>query len=294
MKKVVYYIQSIRWFEIIVRMGAPLLALMLTAPALNIAVFAKMLYALLAFFFLWVHIYAFNEWGGCLYDKHDSAKAYTPLLAGKITPREMFLLALVCVFVSSVLYALLDTRLLIIVFVNSVMGVLYVHPKILLKNVPCVSCTMLFLVSVGDFLLGWLVFSPHISQGILIGFYFGILGIVGQSYHEAGDYDSDKRAGVHTNAVRFGKKRIFIIGFAFYTISCLYLCLLVRQHSIPDYLCIPVLVTYPLYALLIAICLRAQLQSLAIHRFVVRYRILYGVIGFAMLILLLMSRPALH
>jgi len=294
MKKVVYYIQSIRWFEIMVRMGAPFLALLLTTPPFSMFVFLRIVHALVAFFFLWAHVYAFNEWGGYPSDTRDLSKAHTPLMSGKIRRSEMFTLAWVCMFASVVLYALLDVRLLLIACADSIIGILYVYPKVLLKDVPFISFLILFLVSVGDFALGWLIFSPYITHGVLIGLYFGILGIAGQSYHETGDYDTDKKSKIRTNAVRFGKKRIFVIGFVLYTISCLYFCLLAQQAIVPDYLCIPILVTYPLYALLFAVCLRAQLQSSAIRRFVVRYRILYGGIGSIMCILLLMNRPFLH
>ena len=294
MKKVVYYIQSIRWFEIMVRMGAPFLALLLTTPPFSMFVFLRIVHALVAFFFLWAHVYAFNEWGGYPSDTSDIAKAHTPLMSGKIQRSEMLTLAWVCMIVSVVLFALLDVRLLFIVGADIIIGILYVHPKVLLKDVPFISFLILFLVSVGDFVLGWLIFSPYIAPGVLIGLYFGVLGIVGQSYHETGDYDTDKKSKIRTNAVRFGKRRIFIIGYVLYTLSCLYFCLLAQQAIVPDYLCIPILVTYPLYAFLFAICLRAQLQSSAIRRFVVRYRILYGGIGCIMCILLLMNRLLLY
>lgn len=289
MKKIAYYIQSIRWFEIAVRMGAPVLALLMTAPTPSTSSVIKIVHALLAFVFLWAHIYAFNEWGGYLSDKAASVRIHTPLLAGKVSPREMVVLAFVCVFVSSFLYVLLDVRLLIIVLVNSIMGVLYVHPKILLKNVPCVSCAMLFLVSVGDFLLGWLVFSRHMSQGIFIGVFFGILGIVGQSYHESGDYDSDKRASIYTNAVRFGKKRLFVYGLVCYTCACVYFCALTISNRVAHFLYIPLVVTYPLYLFLFFRCLQAEVSAHAVRQFVRQYRLLYGVIGCAMIGILLIT-----
>ncbi|KPK72399.1 hypothetical protein AMJ87_04950 [candidate division WOR_3 bacterium SM23_60] len=294
MKKIVYYIQSIRWFEITIRMGAPLLALMLTIPVFSTSNMLRTVHTLVAFFFLWAHLYAFNEWGGYLSDQGDRSKAHTPLMAGKIQRDEMFILAWVCAFFSVFLYALLDVRLVPIVCADITIGILYAHPRVLLKEVPFVSFVILFLVSVGDFMLGWLTFSAHITSGVLIGLYFGVLGIVGQSYHETGDCDTDRKSGIRTNAVRFGRKKISITGFVLYTIACLYFCLLAQQAIVPDYLCIPILVTYPLYVVLFAACFRAQLQSSAVHTFVVRYRVLYGGIGFAMLILLCMKRSLLH
>jgi 4-hydroxybenzoate polyprenyltransferase len=254
----------------------------------------RTVHTLVAFFFLWAHLYAFNEWGGYLSDQGDRSKAHTPLMAGTIQRGEMFILACVCAFVSVVFYALLDVRLVPIACADITIGILYAHPRVLLKDVPFMSFVILFSVSVGDFMLGWLIFSPYITPGVLIGLYFGVLGIVGQSYHETGDYDTDKKSGIRTNAVRFGKKRIFITGFVLYTVACLYFCLLAQQAIVPDYLCIPLLVSYPLYVVLFAACVRTQLRSSAIHTFIVRYRVLYGGVGLAMLILLCIKRSLLH
>jgi len=287
MIKLYYYVKSIRLFEISVRMGAPLIALLLTLPELSEVNGIRIIHALGAFFFLWTHLYTFNAWAGYSFDKHDPSKRVTPLLSGKVTPREMSLLSIVFALICIILYAVLDIRLLIIVFPDILIGILYAHPKILLKSVPFASFAILFIVSVLDFLLGWLIFSPSLHRGLLIGIYFGILGIVGQHYHEAGDYDSDKRVGIKTNAVRYGKTKIFILGFIFYTLACIYFLLLTFSKILPGLLYLTLLITYPLYVFLYSKQLRSNLTSSDIRRFIKKYRMLYGLIGCTMILLLL-------
>ena len=284
MERLRYYIKSIRWFEIAVRTGAPVIAILIALPELNLVTGFKILHAFFAFFLLWAHGYAFNEWGGYGFDKLDGSKAKTPLLAGHVSHREFLILSIVFAGISVVLYAMLDMKFLIIIFFDIIMGILYVHPKILLKNVPIASFVILFIVSVNDFLLGWLVFSPSISQGLLIGMYFGLLGITGQHFHEAGDCDSDKRANIRTNAVRFGKKNIFIIGFIFYTLSCIYFIFLSLTKIIPQYLYIVLLITYPIYFVIFYKCLKAGMGSSDVRCFVKKYRQLYGFIGLCFII----------
>lgn len=284
MEKLRYYFKSVRWFEIAVRMGAPVIAILIALPAFNLITGFKALHAFIAFFLLWAHGYAFNEWGGYGFDKLDASKAKTPLLAGHVSSNEFLILSISFAAISVLLYAMLDMKFLIIVFFDIIMGILYVHPKILLKNVPIASFVILFIVSVNDFLLGWLVFSPSITQGLLIGIYFGLLGITGQHFHEAGDYDSDKKANIRTNAVRFGKKNIFIIGFIFYTLSCIYFILLSLLQIIPQYLYIVLLITYPIYFVIFYKCLKSSMGFSDIHCFVKRYRQLYGFIGLCFII----------
>lgn len=279
-------VKSIRLFEISVRMGAPLIALLLTLPELNVVNGIRVIHALGAFFFLWAHLYAFNEWAGYSFDKHDPSKRITPLLAGEIVPREMLLLSMIFVLISIILYAFLDIRFLIIVLLDILIGILYAHPKILLKGIPFVSFVFLFIVSVLDFLLGWFVFSSSFHKGLLIGIFFGMLGIVGQHYHEVGDYDSDKRVGIKTNAVRYGKKRIFIRGFFLYTFSCLYFCVLTFLKILHGYLYLTLVLSYPVYLFIFYNCMRADMTSSGVHLFVKRYRILYGFIGVAMICVL--------
>jgi len=169
MKRLLSYMQAIRWFEIAVRMGAPVIALLMTIPVWHLTNVFTMLHVLTAFFFLWAHGYSFNEWSGYSFDKADRTKADTPLVSGVISLREMLALSLVCLSISIILYALLDARLLIIAGADSIIGVLYVHPRILLKQVPVMSLIILLFVSIGDFLLGWLVFSSSITQlGIIV------------------------------------------------------------------------------------------------------------------------------
>lgn len=273
------------------RMGAPLIALLLTLPELNTGNSIRIIHALGAFFFLWAHLYTFNEYAGYAFDKHDPLKRMTPLLSGKVAPREMLLLSIVFALMCIILYTVLDLRFLIIVFIDILVGIVYAHPKILLKSEPFASFTILFIVSVLDFFLGWLVFSSSLREGLFIGIYFGILGIAGQHYHEVGDYDSDRRVGIKTNAVRFGKRRIFITGFILYTIGCVYFCILGFLESIVGNLYLIFLITYPVYVFIFYACLRSRIHSSAVHLFVKRYRLLYGIIGLYVIVRLLHLNP---
>ncbi|HEC77538.1 MAG TPA: hypothetical protein ENI34_00160 [candidate division WOR-3 bacterium] len=284
MKKLIFFIRSIRWFEIGVRMGGPLTAMLIVLPAHTRLHLMKMGLALLAFFFGWVHGYTLNEWGGYASDRLDPRRMDKPLITGNISTREMLGFSIVNAFFCVVLYAFLNPWLLIIVFFDIAIGVLYDHPKTALKAIPFASFAVLFIVSVNDVLLGWLIFSTEPVKGIIFGIFFGILGLAGISFHEAGDYESDRDAGIKTNAVRFGKKRILTAGFVFYTLSCFYFILLTILRIIPSDLYPVFIVTYPVYVYIFYRCIKAGATSAAIHLLIKRYRLLYGCIGLYLLI----------
>jgi 4-hydroxybenzoate polyprenyltransferase len=286
MTKIKYYIRSIRWFEIAVRIGAPVFAILLVIPFFRLSTMLRAGHAIIAFFFLWAHGYSYNEWGGYYTDKIDNRKS-TPLITGALSRLEIFRFSIILGALSLVLYLFLDSRFLIIAIFDIIVGICYVHPRILLKHIPLVSYLIMCIISITDFLLGWCVFSSQIGNGILIGIFFGLLGIVGQKYHEAGDADADARAHIKTNAVRFGKKKIFLSAFIFYTISVAYFIILTILKIIPDLLWPVLVVIYPLYVFFFYRAWKSGLDTDTVHHFILQYRILYGIIGLYFIIRLL-------
>jgi 4-hydroxybenzoate polyprenyltransferase len=268
-------------------MGAPLLAMIIAVSDLNLTNIARMVHGLVAFFFGWAHGYTFNEWGGYAGDVHDPFKTQRPLLTHELSRREILVFSIILACIGVALYCLLNPMLLPIVFLSLCIGVLYNHPRITLKKVRFASFFVLFIISIDDTLLGWLLFSHLVYQGVLIGLFFGVLGCAGICYHETGDYESDRIAGIQTNAVRFGKRKLFYLGFVFYTVACLYFITLTVFSIVPGMLYLGFLITYPGYAYLVYQCIRGGLEASAVHRFITRYRILYGMIGLYMMIMLL-------
>lgn len=269
-------------------MGAPLLAMLITLPELNTVNILRMAHALIAFFFGWTHGYTMNEWGGYEGDSHDPSKAKRPLLAGQISRREILMFSLICAGICVILYSLLDPKLLFLVGLSLFIGLLYNHPRITLKKVPFASLFVLFVVSISDTLLGWLVFSSVLYQGCLVGGFFGLLGFAGICYHEAGDYESDRTTGIATNAVRYGKKPVFILGFVFYSISCVYFIFLTILNIIPTGLFLGFVFSYPVYIYLFYRCIKRGMDTTAIHDFINQYRTFYGVVGLYMVLYLIL------
>ena len=290
MSRISSYLRSIRWFEISLRMGEPTVALLLTIPVVNSKNILSAVIGLVGFFFCWAHGYTLNEWGGYESDRLDPRKSSRPIITGSVTRIELLTLSIVLAVISVVIFFLLKPILSLIVVFDIIIGVIYCHPRILGKTFPFFSLFALFIVSVNDFLLGWLIFSNSILSGITIGVLFGLLGLSGISYHEAGDYEYDRREEIMTNAVRYGQKVIFIAGFFFYILAVFYIVYLSIIGLLPNLLYPVFLITFPIYTYFFLMALRTGLDTDSIHNFIRRYRYIYVIIGIYMVVALAISR----
>ncbi len=158
------------------------------------------------------------------------------------------------------------------------MGITYVHPKILLKDKPFFSIIFLFIANFNDFLIGWMLFSKITIDCILICVYFGLLGATGQIVHEVKDYEADKISGIRTNAVRFGKQRLFLTGIIIYSASTLFFTYISLEYLKKPYF-IPQLLTYPFYLYFFLNVMKKGFDRRELHKFVFIYRIIYIIIG---------------
>lgn len=223
------------------------------------------------------HIYLYNELKGKGFDLLDNLKK-TPLLKGEISYLSLFIFSLILLFISLLIYFILNPLYLIFAFVNLFMGITYVHPKILLKDKPIFSIIFLFILNFNDFLIGWMLFSKITLVSILISLYFGLLGASGQIVHEVKDYEADKISGIRTNSVRFGKSRLFFIGIIVYSISIIFFTFISLKYlKKPFYT--PLFITYPLYLYDSIKVVRSDFNREMLHKFVFNYRIMYFFIG---------------
>lgn len=281
--RIIKYINSIRWFEIFVRCGAPFLGVILSVKGLEEISFLRFFLLLFSYFLLVSHIYLYNELKGKGFDLLDSFKK-TPLLKGELSNLSLFIFSIILLSISIIIYYFLNPLFLIFAFVNLFMGITYVHPKILLKNKPIFSILFLFIFNFNDFLIGWLLFSKISLLGILLSIYFGLLGSTGQIVHEVKDYDADKIAGIMTNAVRFGGKKLFFVGIIIYSISVIFFIFVSYKYlKIPYFL--PLVISYPFYLYLFLYTLRENLKRDILHKFVFYYRIMYVFIGIVIFII---------
>jgi 4-hydroxybenzoate polyprenyltransferase len=143
-----------------------------------------------------------------------------------------------------------------------------------------------------SFLLGALTFTRIDLSSLLVASYPAVLITAGHLVQEVEDYEEDRLSGCQTNAVRFGRRPIFIIASLLFGFSFLLLYWLADQGFFINVIkYAPVL--YLLYAFLAMQAYRTGLMRDSVQRLRNQYRILFAVVTLAIMIASLLKRWAL-
>lgn len=283
------YMDCTRYREAILILGLPLMGALFSLPTMNWAVGKKIIFFLAASFIAACHFNSLNEYFDRFHDILDKRRLNQPHLSGKVAPSELLALSIVLLFASLFLYAFLSLRTLAVFFIVFLLHMGYSHPRIFLKGKPVLSALDFLVGGALIFLIGYTLFHEIDLKGALLALYFGMIYIAACLNHEIQDYDTDLKAGVRTNAVAFGKKKVFLASFILFSISPLYLGLLGYFHVVPRSLSLIVILGYLVYLHLFLRVLREGVRYENIHKFRSGYRKLYGIMGICFAILVLLN-----
>jgi len=278
---------SIRLGEVLVLQGAPLIGIAfsigpITAPKLVTSlIFAG------ASFLLVAHIFTLNDWADFARGVHHSNGAMSQLESRNITPPLLLLFSLLLLLASLSLFLLLSACCSLLAAGIAALGIFYSHPSLNLKSIPIVSSLLHFVGGLLHFLLGYALFSAINERGLVIASFFALTFTAGHLNQEVRDFDVDQQTGARTNAVAFGKRINFITGLILFTISYVYLFFIAWSGVMPRLLAILPVVLCPIHFALSVRTLNDGLTSNSIRRFQTQYRVIYSLIGLAMLAALL-------
>ena len=118
---------------------------------------------------------------------------------------------------------------------------------------------------------------------------FGLTITAGHWNHEARDLHADLLNGIRTNAVAFGRKKVFLASAALFAVAYAYLTVLAERGLVPRPLRFVGLL-YPLQFCASWATLRSGLCFRSIRRLQIWYRALFAVIGLGMLAALFFGR----
>ena len=281
-------VQCIRYREVLILQGPPLMGLVFSMTALTPqAIGAAVLFGV-ASYLLVAFIFSFNDWAGVSTDRNDPTRSTTLFSTKGVTPRDMLVLSAALLALSLLLFAQLSRQAVLLAIAIAALGVFYSHPALNGKGTPVISSCSHLVGGLLHFLLGYSLFAPIDRSGILIGLFFALTFSAGHLNQEVRDCDGDRLNCVHTNAVVFGKAPAFLGGLALFTLAYADLVLLAVTGVVPAALAIVPPVLYPIHVVWAVRTLRAGLSFENVSRFQRRYRLLYGVIGLAIVLALLL------
>jgi len=180
----------------------------------------RFLAMLFAFSLATASIFVLNQYFDRKEDQENKFKSKLPVASGRIGPRTALIFSLWLIISCLVLVILVDTNLLSLFVIYLVFGTAYSAPPFRLKSVPVVD----FVVSgLGagflPFLIGGGLTDKLISN--IPSIMWGAMPLMlihcgGHIIQAVGDYEADRETGVHTFAVRYGRKKgVIVAGFMF-------------------------------------------------------------------------------
>jgi len=180
----------------------------------------RFLAMLFAFSLATASIFILNQYFDRKEDQENKFKSKLPVASGRIAPRTALIFSLWLIISCLVLVIFVDTNLLSLFLIYLVFGTAYSAPPFRLKSVPVVDFVVSGLgAGFMPFLMGLELtdkLSSDISLFILCVAPLMLVHCGGHIIQAVGDYEVDRKMGVHTFVVRVGKKNGAVVaGFMF-------------------------------------------------------------------------------
>lgn len=272
----------IRFDEVIVLQGAPLLGACFAVPNIDLAALTEIMMLMVGNLCLVAHVFVLNDWAGIDGDLRDPNRASSTFLAQGVRRSDFGALALALLALSLLLFALVSAAACLIAVAIAGLSALYSHPSVHGKGRNLFGSALHLSGGTLHFLLGVAAFPPLSWPSVALGCYFGLVFAAGHLTHEARDYDSDLLNGIRTNAVAFGRSRVVRASLALFTLAYALLAALALAGFAPRVLAAATLL-YPLHLHATLQAFRHGLGFDALRRLQQRYRRIHVVIGLAML-----------
>jgi 4-hydroxybenzoate polyprenyltransferase len=237
----------------------------------------------LASVLLVAHVFTFNDWAGIAPDSNDPNKLADVFVGRGISEHGVAFLSLGLLAASLLLLAVLRVQTLLLGIAIAALSAIYSHPAFNAKGTPVVSSLPHLAGGALHFLLGYSVFGGIDRRGALMALFFALTFTAGHLNQEVRDYDGDRLNGIRTNAVAFGKTSAFVAGWLLFTLAYADLFFLAYVGIVPLPLAVLPSVLYPIHVVWSVTTWRAGLSFASVSRLQNRYRLLYAVIGAAMI-----------
>jgi 4-hydroxybenzoate polyprenyltransferase len=228
------------------------------------------------------HVFVINDWSGIQADLRDPARAGRTFVAKGVTRARVGYLVIGSLLLALSLSWLAGAATFAVAIAIAAASALYSAPAFHMKGLPVFGSTLHLVGGVLHFLMGYAAFAAIDARGAAIGCFFGLVFTAGHLTHEARGYEGDLLNAIRTNAVAFGKSRSFIAGLFLFSASYALLAVLAASGTMPHVLLPAALLCYPVHLWMSLSALRTGLADQSLRHLQMAYRLLYAVIGIAM------------
>ena len=184
----------------------------------------RFLAMLFAFSFATASIFILNQYFDRKEDQENRFKSKLPVASGRIAPKTALIFSLWLIISCLALVIFVDTNLLSLFLIYLVFGTAYSAPPFRLKSVPVVDFVVSGLgAGFMPFLMGLELtdkLSSDISLFILCVTPLMLVHCGGHIIQAVGDYEVDRKMGVHTFVVRVGKKNGAVVAGFMFLVAC--------------------------------------------------------------------------
>lgn len=269
---------STRGVEVGVLQASPLLGAWLGGLDVTAADGARLLVLLLGSLALTAHVFALNDWAGFDADMHDARRAGAA--PGRTQIARVALALLVVAFAT---FAVVGTAAVLTGAGIATLSLVYSLAPRFGKSTPVAASLNHVLGGVLHFLMGYTLVHGADAKGVVLGVFFGLVFAAGHLNQEVRDHDSDRANGIGTSAVVFCCRSAFLASFWLFTAAYALVVGLAATGRLPGVLLLTGLV-WLAQAWWSLQALRRGLRvetALWMQR---RYRLLFALVGLAMLI----------
>jgi 4-hydroxybenzoate polyprenyltransferase len=284
------YLSSLRLQDILVLQGSPLLGAASAIRHPGMEHLAPLATLVVANVFLVTHIFLLNDWSGLTGDLADPNKAAGVFTARGVGRREMGGVTAGLLLLSLVLFSRLGPVTFGLALAIAILSALYSLPRFHWKGRPLLNSATHLAGGTLHFLLGYSLGRAIDRRGVAIGVFFALIFAAGHLIQEIRDHEGDAANAIRTNAVVFGPRRTFVAGLILFTLAHTLLLVLALLGILPRPLAVLVAL-FPLQLYWSLETLGEGLTYPSVCRLQARYRVLYAVIGLAMVAALCGALP---
>jgi 4-hydroxybenzoate polyprenyltransferase len=275
------YLFCLRPQDIVVLQGSPLLGAAFAIRHPGMRDLAPLATLMAANVFLVSHIFMLNDWSGLTTDLADANKAAHVFTARGVGRGRMGVLTAGLLVVSLLLFSRLGPIALGLSLAIAALSAFYSLPQFNWKGRPFLNSVAHLAGGILHFLLGYSLGSALDAPGLAIATFFGLIFAAGHLTQEVRDHEGDAVNAIRTNAVVFGPRRTFAASLVLFALAHVLLLLLALQGVLPRPLAAMV-AFYPVQLYWSIETLGEGLTYASVSRLQARYRLLYAVIGLAM------------